>query len=216
MDYLQEGIGLRGYGQRDPVVEYQREAFEMFGAMMEGIKEESVGFLFNLEVQVDEPAVPTPGVTVATGPSLDAPVTTSDESSTSDDSAQEPPPDLGVAGTPVPSPAPAAFTDTVEDQQPAVPTPPASDEAPQDDRTRVADVLGQVLGTPNRPAGLQYSAPSVDGEGGVTRSSGPSGANGAGGSGAGQPGYTNVSRNAPCPCGSGRKFKRCHGAPANR
>ena len=43
MDYLQEGIGLRGYGQRDPLVEYQREAFDMFGAMMEAIKEESVG-----------------------------------------------------------------------------------------------------------------------------------------------------------------------------
>src|SRR5439155_15513822 len=35
MDYLQEGIGLRGYGQRDPLVEYQREAFDMFGAMMD-------------------------------------------------------------------------------------------------------------------------------------------------------------------------------------
>src|SRR5437764_13044623 len=55
MDYLQEGIGLRGYGQRDPLVEYQREAFDMFGAMMDGIKEESVGFLFNLEVQLEEP-----------------------------------------------------------------------------------------------------------------------------------------------------------------
>src|SRR5580704_12384588 len=43
MDYLREGIGLRGYGQRDPLVEYQREGYDMFGAMMEGIKEESVG-----------------------------------------------------------------------------------------------------------------------------------------------------------------------------
>src|SRR5207253_2608743 len=67
MDYLQEGIGLRGYGQRDPVVEYQREAFDMFTAMMDGIKEESVGFLFNLEVQIpdevdgDAPAQPAFG-----------------------------------------------------------------------------------------------------------------------------------------------------------
>ena len=54
MDYLREGIGLRGYGQRDPLVEYQREGYDMFGAMMEGIKEESVGSLFNLQVQVQE------------------------------------------------------------------------------------------------------------------------------------------------------------------
>ncbi|WP_405017675.1 preprotein translocase subunit SecA [Kitasatospora sp. NBC_00070] len=54
MDYLQEGIGLRAMAQRDPLVEYQREGFDMFGAMMEGIKEESVGYLFNLEVQVEQ------------------------------------------------------------------------------------------------------------------------------------------------------------------
>ncbi|MDP9408446.1 MAG: preprotein translocase subunit SecA, partial [Actinomycetota bacterium] len=53
MDYLQEGIGLRAMAQRDPLVEYQREGFDLFNAMMEAIKEESVGFLFNVEVQVD-------------------------------------------------------------------------------------------------------------------------------------------------------------------
>ena len=52
MDYLREGIYLRAYSQRDPLVEYQREGFEMFAAMMDGIKEEAVGFLFNLEVSV--------------------------------------------------------------------------------------------------------------------------------------------------------------------
>ena len=55
MDYLREGIGLRAYSQRDPLIEYQREGFDLFNAMMEGIAEESVGFLFNLDVQV-EPA----------------------------------------------------------------------------------------------------------------------------------------------------------------
>ncbi len=53
MDYLREGIGLRAYSQRDPLVEYQREGFDLFNAMMEGIAEESVGFLFNLDVQVE-------------------------------------------------------------------------------------------------------------------------------------------------------------------
>ena len=55
MDYLREGIGLRAYSQRDPLIEYQREGFDLFQAMMEGIAEESVGFLFNLDVQVAEP-----------------------------------------------------------------------------------------------------------------------------------------------------------------
>ncbi|MET8247175.1 preprotein translocase subunit SecA [Streptomyces sp. NPDC005202] len=54
MDYLQEGIGLRAMAQKDPLVEYQREGFDMFQAMMDGIKEESVGYLFNLEVQVEQ------------------------------------------------------------------------------------------------------------------------------------------------------------------
>ncbi|GAA3532043.1 protein translocase subunit SecA [Aeromicrobium flavum] len=56
MDYLREGIGLRAYSQRDPLVEYQREGYDLFNAMMEGISEESVGYLFNLsvEIEVDE------------------------------------------------------------------------------------------------------------------------------------------------------------------
>ncbi|MDT5232167.1 MAG: preprotein translocase subunit SecA, partial [Mycobacterium sp.] len=58
MDYLKEGIGLRAMAQRDPLVEYQREGFDMFTGMLEGLKEESVGFLFNVAVE----AVPTPQV----------------------------------------------------------------------------------------------------------------------------------------------------------
>ena len=53
MDYLREGIGLRAYSQRDPLVEYQREGFDLFSAMMDSIKEESVGYLFNVEVTVN-------------------------------------------------------------------------------------------------------------------------------------------------------------------
>ncbi|SPM28522.1 Preprotein translocase subunit SecA (ATPase, RNA helicase), partial [Mycobacterium terramassiliense] len=58
MDYLKEGIGLRAMAQRDPLVEYQREGYDMFMAMLEGMKEESVGFLFNVTVE----AVPAPQV----------------------------------------------------------------------------------------------------------------------------------------------------------
>jgi preprotein translocase subunit SecA len=58
MDYLKEGIGLRAMAQRDPLVEYQREGYDMFQQMMGAIKEESIGFLFNLEVEVSEAPAP--------------------------------------------------------------------------------------------------------------------------------------------------------------
>ncbi|MEV8437256.1 preprotein translocase subunit SecA [Actinosynnema sp. NPDC051121] len=55
MDYLKEGIGLRAMAQRDPLIEYQREGFDMFNGMLEALKEETVGFLFNLQVEAAEP-----------------------------------------------------------------------------------------------------------------------------------------------------------------
>src|ERR1700742_2767556 len=73
MDYLREGIGLRAMAQRDPLIEYQREGFDMFNAMMDGIKEESVGALFNLQVEVqqnpvtDEEGAAADGQTVVAG-----------------------------------------------------------------------------------------------------------------------------------------------------
>jgi preprotein translocase subunit SecA len=61
MDYLQEGIGLRAYGQRDPLVEYQREAFSMFSEMKEAIQEEFVRYIYRVQlVRQDEPARPRP------------------------------------------------------------------------------------------------------------------------------------------------------------
>lgn len=63
MDYLREGIHLRSMAQRDPVVEYQREGFDMFTGMLEGLKEEALGFLYNVQVQTEQaaPRVATPG-----------------------------------------------------------------------------------------------------------------------------------------------------------
>jgi len=54
MDYLRDGIGLRAMAQRDPLVEYQREGFDLFNAMMDGIKEETVGYVFHAQVQIAE------------------------------------------------------------------------------------------------------------------------------------------------------------------
>jgi preprotein translocase subunit SecA len=57
MDYLKEGIGLRAMAQRDPLVEYQREGFEMFQQMMGSIREEAITYLFNVEVKLDQSPV---------------------------------------------------------------------------------------------------------------------------------------------------------------
>jgi preprotein translocase subunit SecA len=61
MDYLKEGIGLRAMAQRDPLIEYEREGHLMFNDMMAGVKEDVVGYVYNLEVQVEkaQPVVPT-------------------------------------------------------------------------------------------------------------------------------------------------------------
>ncbi|MFD1152219.1 preprotein translocase subunit SecA, partial [Saccharothrix hoggarensis] len=70
MDYLKEGIGLRAMAQRDPLIEYQREGFDMFNAMLDALKEETVGFLFNLQVEAAEPqpaAEPPVQVSIANG-----------------------------------------------------------------------------------------------------------------------------------------------------
>ncbi len=81
MDYLQEGIGLRAMAQRDPLVEYKREGFDMFAAMMDAVKEESVGFLFNLDVEVDETGNATATVAPAPGhaPAIEAAAAEADE-----------------------------------------------------------------------------------------------------------------------------------------
>ena len=146
MDYLREGIGLRAYSQRDPLVEYQREGFDMFNSMMDAIKEESVGYLFNVDVQVE---------------------------------AQEP---------------------EAESLVESGPAEPGQDEPPQ--------ISARGMAPSNQPQRLSYSAPAVDGA---------AGAEGVKVSAdeADDP-YAHVGRNEPCPCGSGRKFKRCHGDPASR
>ncbi len=64
MDYLKEGIGLRAMAQRDPLVEYQREGYDMFVGMLDALKEESVGFLFNVTVE----ASPAPQVAAMAPP----------------------------------------------------------------------------------------------------------------------------------------------------
>ncbi len=82
MDYLQEGIGLRAMAQRDPLVEYQREGYELFAAMMDGIKEELASLVFNVQVTVegDGSQVKAAGITEKPSDSTGLQYTASDES----------------------------------------------------------------------------------------------------------------------------------------
>jgi len=68
MDYLRDGIGLRAMAQRDPLVEYQREGYDLFVAMMDAIKEETGGYLFHVEVQVNAEEPPASDVAVSEAP----------------------------------------------------------------------------------------------------------------------------------------------------
>jgi preprotein translocase subunit SecA len=176
MDYLREGIGLRAYSQRDPLVEYQREGFDMFNAMKEGIREETVGFLFNLEVEVeDEDDTAVQDEVSADGADIE-----SLEAAFAADSA----PPVGQRGTPQDD-----VQDDVHEHD------HGSGHAPH--------IFAKGLQAPRTPQNLTYSAPSEDGEaeikgGTVTNADDP---------------FAGASRNAECPCGSGKKYKKCHGAP---
>ncbi len=198
MDYLREGIGLRAMAQRDPLVEYQREGFDMFATMMEGIKEESVGNLFNLQVEFQEnpiveeaagemPAVPFP-LGQAPGGGAGAGPGTAGGPGTAKGTVGGPGTAKGTAGGPgtAKGPVPADGAQAATAGTPAVVAP--------------------GLSRPQRPGRLSYSAPTVDGEERVERHT----------EGAGKGEFGKVGRNAPCPCGSGRKYKLCHGDPRRR
>jgi preprotein translocase subunit SecA len=217
MDYLRAGIHLRAMANRDPVVEYQREGYDMFNAMLDGIKEESVGFLFNLEVKTKQEqdaeaaakqaeaeakalAAAQEGTArvlarqaaeaklAAQGQTAAAPTAPSAPTAAAGNGTATP-----TARRTRPAPAPAAAAAPA----PSV-TPPAAEPAPQ------LEVKG--LEAPQRdPEQLSYSAPSLDGspaEAGKAKAA----------KSATVSGTKDTPRNAPCPCGSGKKYKFCHGA----
>jgi len=205
MDYLREGIGLRAWAQRDPLVEYQREGFDMFNAMMEGIKEESVGYLFNLQVEmqenpiVEEAAGPA-GVAASSRPAVGgAPAappangtgTQKNQPQRNRAGGQSRTQSRGRAGSGQPGGAHAAPS--------GAHAAPAPGEAPA--------VVAPGLQRPKRPSRLQYTAPSADEPGHVEQHAAASSAGDQ---------FSRVGRNDLCPCGSGRKYKRCHGDPRNR
>jgi preprotein translocase subunit SecA len=202
MDYLREGVGLRGLGQRDPLIEYQREGYDMFTAMMEGIKEESVTSLFNLQVQVQQDPIIADAAADGASAAQVAPGLTAAPRAPLQ---QAPRPQVQQA--PQPASARHARGQQAGQQPQARPARQQSAGA----ASAVAEEqplpagLGRGLARPKQSGQLSYSAPSEDGSGQAQHTTT-----------AGDGQYANVGRNAPCPCGSGRKFKQCHGDPRNR
>ncbi|MFL6173980.1 MAG: preprotein translocase subunit SecA, partial [Marmoricola sp.] len=170
MDYLREGIGLRAYSQRDPLVEYQREGFDMFAAMKEGIREETVGFLFNLEVEVETEPVDYSDVEVPEGMEIE-------------------PGHEGHAHAPIFRPIGSG--DAVVDL------------AKETVAKNAPIIRAKGLDAPKKPQNLTYAGPSEDGDSEL-RSQPASNADDP---------FAGVGRNEQCPCGSGKKYKQCHGAP---
>ena len=170
MDHLKEGIGLRGYAQQDPLVAYKKESFDMFEAMMAKFQEDTVRFLFRMQIigpdgrPIDAPPEPRRVVPSAT------PVASADQPLFAGD---------GHAGLREAAP-----------REIAIPT-----RAPQ----TTIDALEKEF---HRKKQRELEA--------ATRAGGS--ANGS------QPTQRRigdkVGRNDPCPCGSGKKYKKCHGAEA--
>jgi preprotein translocase subunit SecA len=142
MDYLKDGIGLRAMAQRDPLVEYQREGFAMFGSMMGQIKEDTTGFVYNLEVQIQEPApgslaaqvsakglaqsvMPQQGLSYS-APSADGDVEVRNQAGQVVQAPSAQPSAFGLSGLQVPAPRPVAGTRAPQPAQPTTGQPGAA------------------------------------------------------------------------------------------
>jgi preprotein translocase subunit SecA len=157
LDHLRQGIGLRAYGQRDPLNEYKREAFDLFSTMLETLRERVTQLLAQVELEISTERDPA----TLGEPAGDAP------------RGQETRVDPAMA------PAPA---------QPLGPR--GSDTAYTDDNLkRHADADGTVHVKTRFPKGKAERI--IDPDNPKT--------------------WGRVARNAQCPCGSGRKYKHCHG-----
>ncbi len=228
MDALRDGIGLRAVGQRDPLVEYQREAYDSFVDMMASVKEESVSYFFHIPVKrTDEEGAQAQQA--AAGGAAAGGWTAAGSAGRAPSPAGAAASDGGKGGNGAePADAVAASADAEWPDADAAPDPAA--EAP-------ADVVDSPIAMePQREVQLTYSAPS---ENAGTGGAGASYSVDASATTAGVPAsprssgdgelqddgttvrqvakggqYTSekVGRNDPCPCGSGKKYKKCHGA----
>ncbi|HKX15377.1 MAG TPA: preprotein translocase subunit SecA [Propionibacteriaceae bacterium] len=203
MDYLREGIGLRAMAQRDPLVEYQREGGDMFNAMMEAFMEEVVGYIFHLEVEVQEaPAVgvvtDSDGQAIQIGGQIGGRQVGAGRPHSGGRNGHDRAGRHLVESGPDPD-GPGVAVHAVEDEE--EPEPAALAEKPAATRPQVK--AKGLAGQGGARAPLSYSAPGEDGSVKTAKEAASKAANP----------YANVGRNAPCPCGSGKKFKMCHGRP---
>jgi preprotein translocase subunit SecA len=159
MDHLKEGINLRGYAQRDPLVEYKRESFDMFEAMMAKFQEDTVRFLFRMQILGPDGqpvnAAPEPRRTVPKAP----PVASASQPITLDAAPRE----IAIAT-----------------RQPS---------------TTIDALEKEFHRKKQRELAVAARSGSGDGAQPSQRRTGEK-----------------VGRNDPCPCGSGKKYKKCHGA----
>jgi preprotein translocase subunit SecA len=206
MDYLREGIGLRAMAQKDPLVEYQREGGEMYNQMKEAFKEEVVGYLFHLEVEVQR----QPAVAVVSGGD-GQPVRVGSSTTGSGPAAGAKPSRDGGSGNMRPAPVrrrplvesgpdpdgPGVEVNTVGQGSSS-----DSDREPVGAAAISRDSRPQISGK-----GLQQSQPRKVA---YSSSDGSAVKTGAVQKSKDDP-YATAGRNAPCPCGSGKKYKMCHG-----
>ena len=160
MDHLKEGINLRGYAQKDPLVEYKRESFELFEAMMLKFQEDTARFLFRMQI-LGPDGQPVTQAVQPRGPVPSAPpVASAARPLAADDGA---PREIAI-----PARAPSTTIDQIEKE--------------------FARKKERELAAASRQGGGDSSLPTQRRTG------------------------EKVGRNDPCPCGSGKKYKKCHGA----
>ena len=160
LDHLRQGIGLRAYGQRDPLNEYKREAFEMFENMLGSLREQVTQLLSHVELRMAGPDEGDSTVPERSAPQM-----------------RETRRDPAFAATG------AAGAGALADERVAPPAGGAA-SAPREAAEPGPAMAGHVT---VRHAAFDAGKPET---------------------------WTKVGRNAPCPCGSGRKYKRCHGTLA--
>jgi preprotein translocase subunit SecA len=208
MEHLKEAIGLQGYAQKDPLVEYKNEAFRDFEQLKRDIQVEIASRMFRVQIQVTPPppvpaAQPLPaGVPAGVGGGLGLP------------GAVAPglprPAGGGTAPELAATPSQIAGAGLLGAMAPVAPPPltpmPAGNGAPAGDGPPAGN--GVPASSPPPAAGVR---PPVQSYAGLSaRAVGPGRANSTTAPST-SPTGAKVGRNDPCPCGSGKKYKRCHG-----
>ncbi|WP_234986609.1 preprotein translocase subunit SecA [Demequina sp. NBRC 110055] len=186
MDYLKEGIGLRAMGQRDPLTEYQREGFQLFEAMSDGIKEQALKVLYRVEKREKQPQ--------------GAPVTAASAAQT-------------AAAAPAPGVVPPGKSGGRGPATSTGPTAGAPGPARQRQQFTASSTTPGALMQSSMGA-LTYSGPSEDGSATVKRGDGSAVAGSSGAASSPEADgstFPGTAKNSPCPCGSGKKYKLCHG-----